>query len=420
MTERAQVTVWRIVQATAVVVVLGFFLLETLAILNPALLFVVLWAVLLPFRGREGHTALVAISAILTGFWLLSETGTLLGPFVLALVLAYILDPLVDRVAARGLSRSLAVLALMVPAVALLAAVVLILVPAAFGQLGGVLQAAPVLFDRLGRWIELGQQNLLTVDVPLIDGEDIVARLRAVDAAAVVVFLQERQAALAAYVWGGVLGLRRGFGSILTIVGYVVLTPVLTFYLIRDWDRLTAWIAELVPERSRDRFVSFFSECDDLVSSYLRGQVTVAITIGLITGVGLGIVQFPYAASLGVMVGIFSVVPYLGLVVSLVPAIFIALVSGSVGVSLLKIAVVYGVAQLLDGTVITPRIVGGSVGIHPVWVVLALSLGGFFFGLVGLLIGVPAAAVTKLLIVRGLERYRESELYRGSELPADG
>jgi predicted PurR-regulated permease PerM len=261
---------------------------------------------------------------------------------------------------------------------------------------------------------------LVAVDVPLIDGAEIVAQLRAVDSAAVVEFLQERQAALTAYVWGGVLGLGRGIGSVFTILSYVVLTPVLTFYLLRDWDEITARIVKLVPERRRDSFVSFFSECDDLVSSYLRGQVMVAISIGLITGIGLGLVRFPYAASLGLMVGVFSLIPYLGLIISLVPAILIALVSGSVGASLLKVVVVYGLAQVLDGTLITPRIVGGSVGIHPVWIVLALSLGGFFFGFVGLLVGVPAAAVTKLLIVRGLERYEASDFYREAEAPAQG
>ncbi len=120
------------------------------------------------------------------------------------------------------------------------------------------------------------------------------------------------------------------------------------------------------------------------------------------------------------MVAIFSVIPYLGLVLSLIPAILIALLSGSVGISLLKVAVVYGVAQLLDGTVITPRIVGESVGIHPVWVVLALTLGGFFFGFAGLLIGVPAAAVTKLLIIKGLDRYRASDFYRGGAATSTG
>jgi predicted PurR-regulated permease PerM len=415
MSGRDQFTLWRIVQAAAVIVVLGFFLSETLALLNPALLFLILWAVLLPFRGKEGHRELVTIFAVLTAVWVLVETGALLAPFFLALVLAYILDPLVDRLTARGLSRSLAVLLLIVPVVGALAAIILVVVPAAFAQLGEALESAPVFLRRLSGWVEAVTARLQAIDVPYFDGAQLAERIRAVDSEAVVAFLQERQAALASNVWEGVLGLGRGLGSIMTVVGYVVLTPVFTFYLIRDWDVIMRRIVELVPEPRRERFVSFFSECDDLVSSYLRGQLLVAITIGLLTGVGLGIARFPYASTLGLIVGVFSLVPYLGLILSLLPAIFIALVSGAVAVSLLKVAVVYGIVQVLDATVITPRIVGDSVGIHPVWVVLALSVGGFFFGVVGLLVGVPAAAITKLLILRGLERYRASDFYRGVE-----
>ena len=124
------------------------------------------------------------------------------------------------------------------------------------------------------------------------------------------------------------------------------------------------------------------------------------------------IVGFPYAFVLGVTVAVLGVVPYLGVVVSLIPAVILALVSEDIGMSLLKVGVVYGVAQGLESAVLSPRIVGESVGLHPVWILLALSLGGFFFGFVGLLIGVPLAVAVKLLLVRTLERYRDSALYR--------
>jgi predicted PurR-regulated permease PerM len=256
------------------------------------------------------------------------------------------------------------------------------------------------------------------VNVPLIDEDELLQRLQGIDSEAVVVFFQERREALGSWIWSGVLGLGRGVGSVFTVLGYVALTPVLTFYLVRDWDSLTAAVADLLPADRRDAYVSFAGECDAMVSRYLRGQMTVAVILGVITGVGLWATSFPYAGMLGLIVAIFSVVPYLGLILSLLPAIFIALVSGSVGISLLKVAGVYGISQLLEGSVISPRIVGKSVGLHPVWVVLALVLGGFFFGFVGLLIAVPAAAVTKLLIMRGLERYKESDLYRGGEAEA--
>jgi predicted PurR-regulated permease PerM len=250
------------------------------------------------------------------------------------------------------------------------------------------------------------------VDIPLIDEEALVERLRTIDQAATLAFLRERQEAVVGWLMSAVLGLGRGIGSVMTILGYVVLTPVLTFYLLRDWDRLTRAVADLLPHERREGVVAFATDCDRLLSRYLRGQVTVALAIGAITGIGLAVARFPHAATLGLIVAIFSVVPYLGLLLSLLPAVFIALVSaGGVALSLLKVAIVYGIAQTLEGAVISPRIVGESVGLHPVWIVLALAVGGFFFGFVGLLIGVPGAVVVKLLLQRAIERYKASEVY---------
>lgn len=413
MSGPSEASLWRGVEAAAVVLVLGFFLWATREILNPLFLFALLWAVLLPFRGSPGYTALVSTAGVVTLVWLLSTTGSLLAPFVLAAVLAYTLDPLVDSLQRRRISRTVAILLLTVPALGILAVVVLLVIPAAVQQLGDLVEQAPVFLERLGSWLESSRSRLLTVDIPLIEEDELVARLQNVDAEAVVAFLQERQEALGAWVWSGVLGLGRGIGSVFTVLGYVALTPVLTFYLLRDWDGLKAWLADLLPGDRRERIVGFASEGDTMVARYLRGQVTVAIIIGSITGVGLWIAGFPYAGTLGLIVAIFSIVPYLGLILSLIPALFIALVSGSVGVSLLKVAIVYGGAQLLEGSVVSPRIVGGSVGLHPVIVLLALSLGGFFFGFVGLLIGVPMAAIGKLLVARGIERYKRSDVYQG-------
>lgn len=415
MNDQARVTLWRGVEAAAVVLVLGLFLYATRTILNPVLVFALLWAVLLPFRGNDGYAALLSVAGLMTLVWILASTGSLLAPFLLAVMLAYVIDPLVDRLERRRVSRTWAIGLLALPALAILTIVFLFVVPAAIRELGELVQQAPVFFERLRVWLEALRVRIQSVDLPLVDEEELIARLESIDANAVVAALEERRAALAARVWSGVLGLGRGIGTVFTILGYVALTPVLTFYLLRDWDRLTAAAADLLPRSRRDDIISFTGECDRMISRYLRGQVTVAIAMGLITGVGLWLSSFPYAGTLGLIVAIFSVVPYLGVILSLIPAIFIALVSGSVGISFLKIAIVYGGAQLLESTVISPRIVGESVGLHPVLVLLALALGGFFFGFVGLLIGVPAAAIGKLLIVRGLQRYKTSDFYRGGE-----
>jgi len=196
------------------------------------------------------------------------------------------------------------------------------------------------------------------------------------------------------------------------VLSYVFLTPVLTFYLLRDYDGIVARMRELIPRRYEAAVVEFTGDYDKLLSAYLRGQVTVALILGAMTTSLLLLVKFPYAILLGSLVAVMSLVPYLGIVIALIPALVIALISGSVLVSLLKVVLVYGGTQALEGAVISPRIVGESVGLHPVWVVLALSIGGFFFGFVGFLTAVPAAVGVKLLAVRGVDEYRSSELFK--------
>src|SRR5690606_6536800 len=214
-----------------------------------------------------------------------------------------------------------------------------------------------------------------------------------------------------------VLGVGRGIGTALTIIGYVVLTPVLAFYLLKDYDKIIARLRLLIPLSRREEWLAFLAEYDTLLSRFMRGQVAAAAIVGVLTWLGLWVFGFPYAGLVGVVAGVFNLVPYLGLVVSLVPAVIIALLTGNVLASLLKIAVVFGAVQFLDSTVTGPRIVGGSVGLHPVWVILAIAVFSFFFGFVGLLIAMPAALLLKLLLRSGLEHYQRSAWYTGAPPP---
>ena len=395
---------WRLAQGAVLVLVAGFFLYSLRDLLNPFLLYWVVIALLVPFRGVRGHALVVTVATLLAGVWVLDTAGSLLAPFFLAFVLAYILDPIADRVSAhRRINRTAAIFLILVPALAAGAAVL------GFG-LPEVVRQAGDLIAYLTEWVKgLDDPADLGFDIPFVDEAAALTRLRALDIGA---FLEEQKGAIASGAWDTFLGLGRGVGALFTVLSYLVLTPVLMFYLLRDYDRIIARADDLLPGRVREGARGFFHEYDDLLSRYLRGQVATALLTGAITWIGLMIVGFPYAFMLGVTVAVLGVVPYLGVVVSLIPAVILALISEDIGMSLLKVGVVYGVAQGLESAVISPRIVGESVGLHPVWILLALSLGGFFFGFVGLLIGVPLAVAVKLLLVRTLERYRDSALYK--------
>ncbi len=403
----------RLLYAAVALGVALLFFLSFGSFLNPFLFFWVLVGVLWPFRGTPQHTALLAVAGSLTLLWVLDTTGFLLAPFVLALVLAYILDPIVDRMAAGRFTRSTAILALALPLVLGLALLLLVGVPAALGQIGELLEQLPDLVDRLTQWAAQWEASLLALNLPIIDEVRLVEQLRNVDSDQVIAIVQARFRDLIGGVWTGVLGVGRGLGTVFTLLGYAVLTPVLTFYLLRDYDLLNARVLELIPRDRREAVVSFAADYDRDLSAYLRGQFTVALIVGSLTAVGLAVWGFPYAFLIGAVVAVFGLVPYAGLLLSLVPAVAIALLSGNVAYSLIKVAVVFALAQGLEGAVISPRIVGDSVGLHPVWIVLALSVGGFFLGFLGLLIGVPLAVGVKLLIGRLVERYKTSGVYRG-------
>ncbi len=411
--EREPNRMWPLIQGFGVALVLALFLWSSRAILNPLFLFVVLIVAFHPFRGRPGHALLVTLAGMITAVWVLSTTGSLLAPFILALGVAYLFDPVVDRIEATGRGRTTSVVLLALPVVGGVVAIILFGIPALSGQVSSLVDQAPEALSRLGEWVSSQQSRLR--EVPWL--RELVAEpLADLDQEAIAAFIEERREMLAQRAWDGVVGLGKGIGTVITVLGYLVITPVLAFYLLRDWDEVTEHLEGLLPPNRREGVVSFLREYDRLLARYLRGQILVALIVGSITALGLWISSFPYALLIGVLVAIFGVIPYLGLVLSLIPAVIVALTSGAIGVSLLKVAMVFAVAQGLEGSVISPRIVGDSVGLHPVWVVLALTAGGYYFGFVGLLLAVPFAVGVKLVVERGIERYRRSAVYLGEEL----
>ncbi|MGH7543669.1 MAG: AI-2E family transporter [Gemmatimonadota bacterium] len=392
---------------------LGFFVWSVRPVLTPLVLFLALVYLLTPFFGTDMYRRVVVTLGVLTLLWLLHVAGSFLAPFVLALVLAYVADPFVDRLDRSGIRRAYGAGLVLVVAILLVVLAMVLLVPMVVDQATRFGQDLPEMIADLQVWyrdliIRLGASDLpLLRDVPFeraleVDTEDVQA------------FLAERIRELRVG-WEDAMGLGRGLQMFLTILGYAVLTPVLTYYILRDFPSLQEVAARLVPEDQRARTLGFLSRYDELLGEYLRGQLLVAAFVGIATGLGFWIVGFPNAVLLGVLAGVFNIVPYLGLVVSLIPALLIAFLSPPLWLSLLKVAGVFFAVQAIDAYLLSPRIIGSRVGLHPVWVMLAIIAFGSFFGIVGLLVAIPLAVLIKMLIGRTVDRYRDSVYYRQAD-----
>jgi len=410
---------WPTIYAVVVGLCALAFLFSVKSVLSPVVAFLILVLLISPWSGTRFHLLTVVGATILLLLWLVEELGGLLAPFILAFVLAYILDPLVDKLEARGMKRGIAVAVLSVPGLALIALIGIFGVPALIQQIENLVQQIPTALQRGVDWIQGLRARLLASELPFLRGEALERALDSFSAERVAQYVNEQQAAIGRRLWAGILGVGKGVTVVLSILSYAVLTPVLTIYLLKDFDKLIQRAGSLIPRNKRDRWLPFLAEYDGLLSRYLRGQILEATIVGLLTWLGLMLLGFPYSGLVAAVAGVFNLVPYLGLVVSLIPALLIALLSGDIVASLLKVAGVFAVVQTIDGTITGPRIVGGSVGLHPVWVILALAVGSYFFGFVGLLLAMPAAVFVKLVVRDAVARYRESRVYEGKALPAE-
>lgn len=407
----------RILLLLAWTLLLAAFTWTVWPVLSPIVLFLALVYLLTPYFGTDMYRRLVVTFGAITFLWLLNVAGSFLAPFVLALVLAYIGDPFMDRLERGRLGRAWGALLLILIAILMVTLALVLIVPMVMEQGSQFVRDLPRMIADIQDWYRAQVESLAASTLPVL--RDIpFERALEIEPSDVEAFLAARARELRLG-WEDALGLGRGLQMLLTILGYTILTPVLTFYLLRDFPSLKEMASRLVPRSEQERTLGFLASYDRLLGEYLRGQLLVAAFVGVATGLGFWIVGFPNAVLLGVVAGVFNIVPYLGLVVSLIPALLIAFLTPPLWMSLIKIAGVFFAVQSLDAYVLSPRIIGSRVGLHPVWVMLAILAFGSFFGFVGLLIAIPLAVLIKLLVSRTVVRYQDSVYYQEPETVVD-
>ncbi len=339
--------------------------------------------------------ALAATAALL--LWLLAPVLT---PFVVAAVLAYALHPLVEKLAARRWPRVLAVGLVEMLALLGALAVLLLIVPVLMKELPLLKAQVPVLLDRLNASVIPSLQRLglnVTLDVASIKSW----------------LTQLLDANSQDWLATALASARIGGSVLLSLVGNAILVPVVLFYLLMDWLNLVQRVQALVPPRLRGSYQGFIDECDAVLGQYLRGQLLVMAALAVYYAVALALVGFDLAVPLGVFTGLAVAIPYLGFGLGLVMALLAALLQFGTAAGVLLIAGVYGVGQLLESFVLTPRLVGERIGLSPLAVIFALMAFGQLFGFVGVLIALPASTVALVALRRVLAAYRASQLFGG-------
>jgi predicted PurR-regulated permease PerM len=328
--------------------------------------------------------------------WLLSGV---LAPFVTGMIIAYLLDPACDRLQRLGMPRWLAttVLLLLFLIVAILA--VLIVVPILITQVTGLVSAVPDYVTRATARLQ-----------PLI--ADLRHRVSAAN-------FSEIQKAVSQYAgnavsWiGTVLGsLWQGGMALIDLLSLVFITPVVAFYMLRDWDHMIGVIDNNLPVAQRETIRGLGREVNRTLSRFIRGQLIVCLLLGVFYAIALTIVGLNFGLLVGLMTGILSIIPYVGSLVGLVSSMGIAFVQYDDWTMWALVLGIFLLGQFLEGNFVTPKLVGESVGLHPVWVIFALLAAGSLFGFTGVMLAVPMAAVIGVLTRFALHRYRQSALYR--------
>ncbi|MGJ8625731.1 MAG: AI-2E family transporter [Sulfitobacter sp.] len=348
----------------------------------------------LPIRDQLKYWG-VAAAVLMVALWFI---GDVLMPFLLGSAIAYFLDPVADRLEALGLSRRMSTALITIVGVLIFVIMALLVIPTLVNQAISLFETAPKLAKDF--------TNFLTERFPslLDEGSTLRASITSLGAA-----VQER---------GGQLfeTALASFAGIVNIIILFVIVPVVAVYMLMDWDRMVAAIDRMLPRDHAPTIRRLAREIDSTLASFVRGMGTVCLILGTYYAIALMLVGLQFGLVVGFIAGLVTFIPYLGALIGGVLAIGLALFQfWGDWVSIGMVAGIFGLGQVIEGNILTPKLVGSSVGLHPVWLILALSVFGTLFGFVGMLIAVPVAAAIGVIARFAVEQYQHSLLYKGTD-----
>ena len=352
-------------------------------------------------QARWWGVGLIALAIVLL---LLADV---LAPFVMGAAIAYFTDPLADRLQKRGVSRVLATVIITFSVLIAFILLVAIVTPLAANQIRLAVTAAPGIIDAIRAFVDQTLLPMLPIDT---SGGNILSE-------ALTRFenqVRDISVKILASAWS--LGLAG-----VNFITLAVITPIVAFYLLLDWDNMVERIDDLLPRHHRDTLRELAKRVDRVLAGFVRGQLTVCLILGVFYAAGLIIVQLPFGLLVGMFAGLISFIPFVGSILGGALSIGIALFHFWDSPEwIVAVFVIFAIGQVVEGNFLSPKLVGGSVGLHPVWLMFSLSAFGGLFGFTGLLIAVPTAAVIGVFLRFSIEQYKTGRLYNGVDQPEDG
>ncbi len=340
-----------------------------------------------------------AFAVLLLALWLLSE---ILLPFIVALAIAFVLTPVTDRLERLGVNRAVAALLMVTLVVLGFVLIVLLVAPIVGAQLGSFIDNVPRYIARL--------QTLATdPNRPWL--QRLVGEGLNVDTKSVGALVTQGVGWLTAFL----RSLWSGGRSLVSLFSLIVVAPVVAFYMIYDWRRMIASVDGWVPVHHRATVRGLAREIDAAISGFVRGQTAVCLILGSFYAVALTLTGLNFGLLIGLIAGIITFIPYVGSMTGLVVSLGVAIAQfWPQWTSIVTVLAIFLVGQFVEGNILSPKLVGESVGIHPVWLIFALLAFGYLLGFVGLLTAVPLAATIGVLVRFALRRYLTSSLYTGA------
>lgn len=352
--------------------------------------------------GRQYWFAATACAGAIFLLYILREP---LFPFFIALALAYMLDPVLDRMESRKIPRVIAVFILL-GAVAITATMAgLVLYPLLEEQVGSGMEQLPQYAAKL--------QEKFSPLIEKVSGYDktrVNEMIRAVTGKMGALPIQ-----ILNMLYGFTVSAFSSVAGVFAVVFSLMVAPVAAFYFMRDIDKMKKELLKLVPQRYREKVSHIAADIDNTLSAFIRGQLTVALAMALMYSAGLYFIGTPMWLLVGIIAGLSNIVPYLALVTGLIPALILTWLHFGDYRSLLYVLALFGSVQIIEGFFLTPKIMGESVGLHPVAIMLAILIGGMFFGIIGIILAVPTAAVLRVLLVHAKSAYRSSRFFTGKK-----